>query len=107
MFKPAIVDEYNLRKIMNLCDYVNQEPECMSVITAETKAFEVKWQLLQNRQVLPQTQGVYAVKTTGIFCRFGCRSRLPLKQNVVFFTGATAALKEGYRSCKKCGPLDG
>lgn len=47
---------------------------------------------------------VYAVKTTGIFCRASCAARLPLVKNVEFFADVRAATKAGYRACKRCKP---
>ncbi|MDQ0351572.1 AraC family transcriptional regulator of adaptative response / methylphosphotriester-DNA alkyltransferase methyltransferase [Alkalibacillus filiformis] len=46
----------------------------------------------------------YAVKTTGIFCRPSCKSRVPNRENVSFFSNATNAHKAGYRPCKRCRP---
>lgn len=46
---------------------------------------------------------VYGVTTTGIFCRFGCPSRPPLRQNLRLFDSAKAATAAGYRACKRCG----
>lgn len=44
-----------------------------------------------------------AVKTTGIFCKPSCHAR-PKPENVLFYTHREDALKNGYRSCKKCKP---
>lgn len=44
------------------------------------------------------------VLSTGIFCRPGCSARIPLKKNCRFYDTAAAALKAGYRACKKCHP---
>lgn len=54
----------------------------------------------------PTYDGVffYAVKTTGIFCRPSCKSRIPNDENVSFFSHAEEALKAGYRPCKRCRP---
>ena len=49
-------------------------------------------------------QTYYGVTTTGIFCRVGCPSRPPLKQNTVFFETPQQALDAGYRPCKRCRP---
>ncbi|GIN88208.1 AraC family transcriptional regulator [Heyndrickxia sporothermodurans] len=46
----------------------------------------------------------YAVKTTGIFCRPSCKSKVPKCENVSFFFHATEAQKAGYRPCKRCRP---
>lgn len=53
-------------------------------------------------------EGIFflAVKTTGVFCRPGCRARAPRRENVEFFETASQALAQGYRPCKKCHPLN-
>jgi AraC family transcriptional regulator of adaptative response/methylated-DNA-[protein]-cysteine methyltransferase len=48
---------------------------------------------------------VYAVASTGIFCRPSCPSRRPAEANVRFFSEAAGALAAGYRACKRCAPL--
>lgn len=47
---------------------------------------------------------VYAVASTGIYCRPSCPSRRPLRKNVAFFATALAAELSGYRACKRCSP---
>jgi AraC family transcriptional regulator, regulatory protein of adaptative response / methylated-DNA-[protein]-cysteine methyltransferase len=49
---------------------------------------------------------VVGVKTTGVFCRPGCRARMPKRENVEFFHSAHEALQHGYRPCKICRPLE-
>jgi len=46
----------------------------------------------------------YAVLTTGIVCRPSCRSKVPRRENVVFFRDFNTALAEGFRPCKRCRP---
>ncbi len=46
----------------------------------------------------------YGVKTTKIFCKPSCRSKLPLRKNVVFFEEHETPLKKGFRPCKRCRP---
>lgn len=46
----------------------------------------------------------YAVKTTGVYCRPTCPSRVPLRKNVIFFDTGTAAEEAGFRPCKRCQP---
>ena len=46
----------------------------------------------------------YGVMTTGVFCRPGCKSRTPLRENVRFFETAEAAKASGLRACKRCKP---
>lgn len=47
--------------------------------------------------------GIYGVTKTGIFCRFGCPSRPPLRQNLRLFDSADQASAAGFRACKRCG----
>jgi len=50
---------------------------------------------------------VYAVTTTGIYCRPGCSSRLPRRENTRFFPSAAAAEAAGFRPCLRCRPAAG
>src|SRR4051794_37276940 len=46
----------------------------------------------------------YAVRTTGIYCRPSCPSRVPNRANVAFFDSCEAAERKGFRACKRCRP---
>ncbi len=59
--------------------------------------------VLERRGSLDETF-VYAVKTTGVFCRPSCSSRKPRPDNVEFFDTPEAARRAGYRACKRCSP---
>ncbi len=60
------------------------------------------WKQLVARD--PQACFLYAVATTGVFCRPSCTSRRPLRANVRFFANAAQAHAAGFRPCKKCRP---
>src|SRR2546421_1963982 len=45
------------------------------------------------------------VRTTSIFCRPTCPARKPLPKNVEYFPNPQAALRAGFRPCKRCRPL--
>ena len=65
---------------------------------------EWKWDAVVQR-IRPVDDGFfYAVKTTGVFCRPSCPSRLPNRKNVVFFPTTDAAERAGFRACKRCEP---
>lgn len=44
----------------------------------------------------------YAVKSTGIFCKPSCKSKIPKRKNICFFNNAKDAIIAGYRPCKRC-----
>ncbi|KAK5117320.1 hypothetical protein LTR62_005937 [Meristemomyces frigidus] len=62
----------------------------------------VRWKATATRDLAAANDFVYAVKTTGIFCRPTCSSRLARRSNVTFFDTSTDALAAGYRACKRC-----
>lgn len=47
---------------------------------------------------------VVGVLTTGVFCRPVCPARTPREDNARYFASAAAALREGYRPCRRCRP---
>jgi AraC family transcriptional regulator of adaptative response/methylated-DNA-[protein]-cysteine methyltransferase len=50
---------------------------------------------------------VYAVTSTGVFCRPSCPSRRPRRDRVRFFDSSDAAQQAGFRACLRCRPLEG
>ena len=69
--------------------------------------FEECWAALQRRDAAPDGKFFYGVRTTGVYCRAGCTSRLPLRRNTMFFETPAAAEAAGLRPCKRCRPTDG
>src|SRR5690606_33513494 len=47
---------------------------------------------------------VYAVVTTGVYCRPSCAARSARPENIRFFASPAAASAAGYRPCKRCRP---
>ena len=65
---------------------------------------DVRWQAVVNRDPDADGQFVFAVLTTGIYCRPSCRSRRALRENVRFYADAASAQTAGFRACKRCQP---
>ena len=63
-----------------------------------------RWQAVMDNSVLVEDAFVYAVRTTGIFCRPYCGSRRPNIANVAFFDTPAEAAAAGFRPCKRCRP---
>jgi len=51
-------------------------------------------------------QFVYAVITTGVYCRPTCSARAARPENLRFFQNTESALQAGFRACKRCRPDD-
>jgi AraC family transcriptional regulator, regulatory protein of adaptative response / methylated-DNA-[protein]-cysteine methyltransferase len=47
---------------------------------------------------------VYAVITTGVFCRPSCAARPAREENIRFYATTEEAARAGYRPCKRCRP---
>jgi len=47
---------------------------------------------------------VYAVTSTGVYCRPTCPSRRPHRDRVEFFPASAMAEARGYRPCRRCHP---
>src|SRR5262245_11499081 len=63
-----------------------------------------RWRAVTARDAAADGTFVYAVKTTGVFCRPTCPSRRPKPENVRFFDGVEAARRAGFRPCLRCHP---
>ena len=49
---------------------------------------------------------MYAVRSTGIYCRPSCASRRPRRPQVTFYAVPEVAERAGYRACRRCHPAD-
>ncbi|MBB2493385.1 bifunctional DNA-binding transcriptional regulator/O6-methylguanine-DNA methyltransferase Ada [Aquipseudomonas ullengensis] len=63
------------------------------------------WQAVCDRDATRDGQFVFAVRSTGIFCRPSCPARRPKRENVSFHRDADSAAAAGFRPCKRCSPL--
>ena len=60
------------------------------------------WEAVRDCDAACDGKFYYGVKTTGIYCRPSCKSKLPKRENVVFFRTREEAEKAGFRPCKRC-----
>ncbi len=68
--------------------------------SAEARGLDPRWNAVVNRDY--DGRFVYAVKTTGVYCRPGCPSRLPGPHNVAFYASWRDAERAGFRACRRC-----
>jgi AraC family transcriptional regulator of adaptative response/methylated-DNA-[protein]-cysteine methyltransferase len=65
---------------------------------------DARWQALVQRNKNADGGFWYSVKTTGVYCRPSCHSRLPVRKNVAFHDSPEMAERAGFRACKRCEP---
>ncbi len=65
---------------------------------------EDRWRAVEGRDSAYDGAFVFAVATTGIYCRPSCPSRRPKRRNVHFYALPEGAERNGFRACKRCRP---
>jgi methylphosphotriester-DNA--protein-cysteine methyltransferase len=72
--------------------------------TASGPDAEMMWSAFLARDPRWDGRFVAAIRTTGVFCRPSCTCRRPLRRNVRFYRDPDAAMRAGFRPCKRCRP---
>jgi AraC family transcriptional regulator of adaptative response/methylated-DNA-[protein]-cysteine methyltransferase len=96
MTSDAILTEENL-KAMPL-----RQPKA-EIEPAEV-ADDPRWNAVVARDAARDGEFVFAVSSTGVYCRPSCAARRPRRENVQFFLKPEAAEQAGYRACLRCRP---
>jgi AraC family transcriptional regulator of adaptative response/methylated-DNA-[protein]-cysteine methyltransferase len=73
-------------------------------ITPSLRDDDARWAAVRRRDRSADGAFCYAVRTTGIYCRPSCASRLPRRDNVEFYASPAQAAAAGFRPCKRCRP---
>jgi AraC family transcriptional regulator of adaptative response/methylated-DNA-[protein]-cysteine methyltransferase len=63
-----------------------------------------RWNAVIARDAGRDGAFVFAVATTGVYCRPSCAARRPRRENVTFFSHPEQAEKAGFRACLRCKP---
>lgn len=62
------------------------------------------WSAVLSRDASRDGSFVFAVRSTGIYCRPSCPARRPRREQVSFFQLPEAAEQAGFRACRRCHP---
>jgi AraC family transcriptional regulator, regulatory protein of adaptative response / methylated-DNA-[protein]-cysteine methyltransferase len=65
-----------------------------------------RWDAVVARDRAAAGTFVYAVRSTGVYCRPGCASRRPRRDRVDFFDTPADAERAGFRPCRRCRPRE-
>jgi AraC family transcriptional regulator of adaptative response/methylated-DNA-[protein]-cysteine methyltransferase len=65
---------------------------------------DARWAAVTARDRRADGRFFYSVRTTGVYCRPSCGSRLPHRANVQFHDSAAQAAAAGFRPCRRCRP---
>ena len=62
------------------------------------------WNAVLARDAGRDGEFVFAVSSTGVYCRPSCPAKRPRRENVTFFHRPEEAERAGYRACLRCRP---
>jgi AraC family transcriptional regulator of adaptative response/methylated-DNA-[protein]-cysteine methyltransferase len=65
---------------------------------------EERWAAVLRRDPTADDRFVYAVRTTGVYCRPSCPARRARRENVRFHRTTPEAEAAGFRPCRRCRP---
>ena len=71
---------------------------------AEAGIDDPRWLAVLARDADADGTFVFAVRSTGIYCRPSCPARHPGRAQVVFFGRPADAERAGFRACRRCRP---
>ena len=79
-------------------------PMALLPTTTRVPDTDAEWRAVETRDASWDGHLVYAVVTTGVYCRPSCPSRRPRRENVRFFAAPADAERAGFRACRRCHP---
>ncbi len=75
-----------------------------AMYSSPAKSDDQNWAAVAARDSSQDGKFVFAVSTTGVYCRPSCPARRPRRENVTFFARPEQAEKAGFRACLRCRP---
>ena len=90
--------------INTLFNLSSSPEELPTEMLAADSVADHNWQSVLARDRAQDGAFVFAVSSTGIYCRPSCPAKHPRRSNVTFFRAPDAAEKAGYRACLRCKP---
>jgi AraC family transcriptional regulator, regulatory protein of adaptative response / methylated-DNA-[protein]-cysteine methyltransferase len=73
-------------------------------VAADRQSDDPRWNAVVARDAAHDGEFVFAVSSTGVYCRPSCAARRSRRENVQFFSRPDEAEQAGYRACLRCRP---
>jgi AraC family transcriptional regulator of adaptative response/methylated-DNA-[protein]-cysteine methyltransferase len=90
--------------ILNLTEVIQMARDQSRGESNNDKNQDLRWQAVLARDANEDGKFVFAVSSTGVYCRPSCAAKRPRRANVTFFAQPDQAEKAGYRACLRCRP---
>jgi len=82
-------------------------PHSIGMLQSAIRSIDTsRWNAVVARDRAAAATFVYAVRSTGVYCRPGCASRRPRRDRVDFFDTPADAERAGFRPCRRCRPRE-
>jgi len=76
----------------------------MATREPDARQDRARWAAVVARDPAADGAFVFAVRTTGVYCRPSCGAKRAQRANVRFFDDGAAARAAGFRACRRCRP---
>lgn len=83
---------------------MRRRPKSQDTSPPAKQGDDPRWLSVMARDRASDGRFLFAVRTTGVYCKPSCASRRARRENVEFFPGPREAEAAGYRPCKRCRP---
>jgi AraC family transcriptional regulator of adaptative response/methylated-DNA-[protein]-cysteine methyltransferase len=80
------------------------QSKTVASVGATAQRDDRRWNAVLARDAGRDGEFVFAVSSTGVYCRPSCPARRPRRDNVQFFLRPEQAERAGYRACLRCRP---
>src|SRR3984957_1311859 len=80
------------------------QSKTVASVGATAQRDDRRWNAVLSRDGGRDGEFVFAVSSTGVYCRPSCPARRPRRENVQFFLRPEQAEQAGYRACLRCRP---
>ena len=80
------------------------QSKTVASVGATAQRDDRRWNAVLSRDGGRDGEFVFAVSSTGVYCRPSCPARRPRRENVQFFLRPEQAERAGYRACLRCRP---
>jgi AraC family transcriptional regulator, regulatory protein of adaptative response / methylated-DNA-[protein]-cysteine methyltransferase len=79
-------------------------PAAAADVRNDVRDEDPRWRAVVAREAARDGEFVFAVSSTGVYCRPSCAARRPRRENIQFFARPDEAEQAGYRACLRCKP---
>src|SRR5215469_2105152 len=90
--------------ILGLTTELTSQADALGQLEMTALTDDSRWQAVLARDGASDGKFVFAVSSTGVYCRPSCPSKRQRRENVSFYRHSLEAERAGFRECLRCRP---